>query len=254
MAFDLVERDGIRCWQLAKWKTAGIEHGFLGASLDIRQKDAQQRFQSLYLQADQPLLMANQVHGDQIIEIDRIPEPEESFDADALVLDVSAKIGKLSLGVYTADCYPILFVDPTSGAIATAHCGWRGTAANLLPKVISKMAEQVERLEDIEIAIGPGASAASYEVDELVAGPIQQNLAMGGYPEKTAAPVLEASRPGHFLCNLRQLLRLQAVASGVLEEKIYCHPACTIKDVNFFSYRRQKPLSSRQLSYICSLR
>ena len=41
-----------------------------------------------------------------------------------------------ALLVFTADCTPILFHDPVTGAVGAAHAGWRGTAADI-PRLIS---------------------------------------------------------------------------------------------------------------------
>ena len=35
------------------------------------------------------------------------------------------------LVVSAADCYPVLFHDPVTGAAGAAHCGWRGTLGQI---------------------------------------------------------------------------------------------------------------------------
>ena len=50
------------------------------------------------------------------------------FEADGLLTRASGVL----LGVQTADCVPVLVVDPTHRAVAAFHAGWRGTAARIV--------------------------------------------------------------------------------------------------------------------------
>ena len=45
-------------------------------------------------------------------------------ECDALVTNAPG----VALTVFTADCTPLLFCDPITGAVGAAHAGWRGTA------------------------------------------------------------------------------------------------------------------------------
>src|SRR5690349_17777251 len=71
------------------------------------------------------LVRAHQVHG---VEVRRHRHGEEAGllpDADIIVTDDETA----ALAIQTADCAPILVVDPTGHAVAAAHAGWRGLAA-----------------------------------------------------------------------------------------------------------------------------
>ena len=251
-AFVNEARQGVTCWQVEHWKRSGIEHGFLAGDFDIRLPEAQKRFAQLFLSDNQPLLLLEQVHGTEVITLERLPEAGLRIAADAWYVPNPAELPPLCLGIIAADCYPVLIIDPGTDSIAAAHCGWRGTVAGLLPKLLAKVSEGRETLSGVQMAIGPGASAEAYEVDDSVAEQVRSAMKIGDHPDAAVDKVLIATRPGHFLFNLRLLLAMQAEAAGVLESSIYLHPACTILDGEFFSFRRQKALSGRQLSYICS--
>ena len=45
-----------------------------------------------------------------------------------------------ALMIFTADCTPLLFHDPVTGAVGAAHAGWRGTAADIAGKTVKAMA------------------------------------------------------------------------------------------------------------------
>ncbi len=69
-----------------------------------------------------------QVHGDRIRVLDGDgPLPEVLPECDGLISDRPG----VALGVRTADCVPIFFVDRVRRVIGAAHAGWRGTALGI---------------------------------------------------------------------------------------------------------------------------
>ncbi len=83
-------------------------------------------------------------------------------ECDALVTNDPG----VTLGVFTADCTPILFHDPVTGAVGAAHAGWRGTAAGIAAKtVLAMQANFGSRPEDIRAAIGPNIGPCCFETD-----------------------------------------------------------------------------------------
>ncbi len=81
---------------------------------------------------------------------------------DALVTNTPG----VALLVFTADCTPLLFHDPVTGAVGAAHAGWRGTAQAIGARVVEAMAENFgSRPEDIRAAIGPNIGMCHFETD-----------------------------------------------------------------------------------------
>lgn len=71
-----------------------------------------------------------------------------------------------ALLIFTADCTPILFHDPVTGAVGAAHAGWRGTAQNIAGRVVETMASAFgSKPEDIRAAIGPNIGQCCFETD-----------------------------------------------------------------------------------------
>lgn len=65
------------------------------------------------------------------------------------------------VAVKTADCIPILLVDPRQRAVAAVHAGWRGTAAGIARRAITEMRSRFgTEPSDLEAAIGPGIGSA----------------------------------------------------------------------------------------------
>ena len=70
----------------------------------------------------------------------------------------------------TADCVPILFYDPTSGIIAAAHAGWKGTVDRIAVKTLSEISALGGDIKSTQIIIGPSICGECFEVGNEVAG------------------------------------------------------------------------------------
>src|SRR6266508_595637 len=77
------------------------------------------------------LLLLKQVHGMAVTVAPWEGRPE----ADAAVADGP----RLLLGIETADCLPILIVDPHRRRVAAAHAGWRGTARGVAGRAVEAL-------------------------------------------------------------------------------------------------------------------
>lgn len=70
----------------------------------------------------------------------------------------------VSLMIFTADCTPLLFYDPTTGAVGAAHAGWRGTSLGIAAKTVEAMVDQYGcKPEHIHAAIGPNIGQCHFE-------------------------------------------------------------------------------------------
>jgi len=122
------------------------------------------RFQSALRATDLKLISLKQIHSD-IIHLFDAP-PAETCQGDASITNRPA----LLLAVQTADCVPILIVDPKKRAIAAVHAGWRGTLARIVVKAIVQMQMQFQcNPADLLAAIGPSIGRCCYEVGTEVA-------------------------------------------------------------------------------------
>ena len=83
-------------------------------------------------------------------------------ECDALVTNTPG----ISLLVFTADCTPILFHDPVTGAVGAAHAGWRGTVQSIAARTVQAMAEHYgAKPENIRAAIGPNIGFCHFQTD-----------------------------------------------------------------------------------------
>src|SRR6516165_6868811 len=87
--------------------------------------------------------------------------PSETLRGDA---SLTARPGLL-LGIQTADCVPILLVDPRKRAVAAVHAGWRGTLARIAEKAVGRMQlEFGSKPTNLLAALGPAIGPCCYEV------------------------------------------------------------------------------------------
>ena len=83
-------------------------------------------------------------------------------ECDALVTNTPG----VSLMVFTADCTPLLFHDPITGAVGAAHAGWRGTAQDIAGKTVAAMVDNFGcDVKNIRAAIGPNLGQCHFETD-----------------------------------------------------------------------------------------
>ena len=172
----------------------------------------------------------NQVHGDCVLHVDKAAGVLQTVgEADAAVTTRR----DIMLAVRTADCVPVLLASP--GAVGVAHAGWRGVAAEVVPRAVEALCEASgDSPSEVKAVIGPHISQAAYEVGtEVVAG-----IAATGVPEVT---FVQTQKKPH-VC-LASAVRYQLEQMGVaLIESVR---VCTFNDSNFFSHRRDGPSTGR---------
>ena len=136
-----------------------------------------------------------------------------------------------ALVVFTADCTPILFHDPVTGAVGAAHAGWRGTAAGIASKTVAAMAKAYGcDPKNIHAAIGPNIAQCCFQTDEDVPRAIIAAL---------GSDALDHIRKDgdKFYVNLKEINALWLRKSGVAD--IAISPLCTAcRSDLFWSHRR----------------
>jgi polyphenol oxidase len=170
------------------------------------------------------------------------------------------------LAIQTADCVPILLVDPKKRAVAGVHAGWRGTLARITQKAVGRMQfEFGSNPSDLLAAIGPSIGPCCYEVGaDFVTKFTAQFADAADYfdearsgEEPNPLQWLNMMPPGHqpppknVHLDLRKANRSQLLAAGVRPQNIFTSDLCTAcRSDLLFSYRKEGPLSGRLLSVI----
>jgi YfiH family protein len=194
---------------------------------------------------------ARQVHGVKVARVRAGDDPAAlaRLEADAVYTSDPG----VPLGVYVADCIPMLIADRRTGACAAVHAGWRGTVAGIAPAAVRTLVRELgSRPADLSIALGPAIGPCCFEVGTEVVAAFA--TALSDFPD--AEVVLPSPRgvPGKWHVDLKGANRLMLVAAGVPEEAIDAGPECTFCDrERFFSYRRDREQTGQLMGVIALL-
>ncbi len=172
-------------------------------------------------------LTAYQVHSPNVVVAETPWASEARPRADAIV----TRRPELAIGVTTADCGPILLVDPQARVIGAAHAGWRGALSGVAEATIAAMEQLGATRGQIRAALGPMIRQNNYEVGrDLIDRFTDEDPASTPF-------FVPASRPRHALFDLGGYIaaRLRRVGIGHIEDL----GLCTYGDPTlFYSYRR----------------
>ena len=185
------------------------------------------------------LVTAQQVHGTEVLFVHGT-EKGEHKGFDILMTDKKG----IAVGVKTADCLPILMVEPNRGLVAAVHAGWRGTTARVVEKAIQKLTLLGGHPENLAVALGPCIGGLCYEVEKDVLHAFQK-----GFPDWPE--VLRRKSETKWLLDLAEANRRQLLLMGVKPERIDRIDLCThCRPDLFHSYRRDGEKAGRMVSFI----
>ena len=195
---------------------------------------------------DRPITVGTQVHGAAVVCVRAGDDPAAiaAQQADALCTNVAGA----PVGVYVADCIPVLMADVRTGAVAAVHAGWRGSVAGVVPAAIARMAaEYGTQPADLRVALGPSIGVCCFEVGEEVVEAVTAVVS-----DAVAKRVVrrELAKP-HVDLKLLNWLLLEG--AGVAPEHIDAGPECTSCDrARFFSYRRDAGRTGQMMGFIAA--
>ena len=178
------------------------------------------------------LLGMKQVHGNRVVEALASGEPE----ADALW---SGREGD-AVGVKTADCVPLLLVDPRGKRVAAVHAGWRGTFSEIARCAIEALVKAGSHPEDLRAAIGPSIRACCYQVGEDLAARFRTRFGAASCADRDGRPFLD----------LQAAVKATVAHCGVPVGQIDDLGLCTACDLRFFSHRRDRGITGRHFSFV----
>lgn len=260
--------------------------------------------EALAKELDAKLSLIRQVHSGDAIDIDEVYKDNSTFGFDAsgtvdamlgatynpqlsTVDDVEHVDGKskdavqiidgdaqvttkknVALGIFAADCLPVLLADEQAGVIAAAHCGRLGLQKGVIRATVQEMLRKGASTTNIVATLGPAICGDCYEVGRDIADefdaqfPGTFTLTRFGGPgvdlnkaaimELKAVGVLEdhivSSRPRvnaatQYLSQDAELAQLCAEdneGDPDLNERIGAirHSMCTLENPLWFSHRR----------------
>jgi polyphenol oxidase len=210
-----------------------------------------------------PLITLRQIHSDVIHQVTSAADGH--LVGDGLITSTPG----LLLAVQTADCLPIVLIDPKCRAVGVFHAGWRGTLQRIVDKGVGTMCLRFgSHPHELKAAIGPGIHQCCYEVGlevkekfdsqfEYAAELFREVNESDPVHEKYPLLFLSARPPGHselpakLFLNLVEANRRQMVAAGIRDANIEASPLCTSCRVDvLFSYRAEKGNTGRMMGVV----
>lgn len=211
--------------------------------------------------ADWSLVSLRQVHSDLIHRVSQASE--HPLAGDGLITNTPG----LLLAVLTADCLPVIVVDPKRHAVGVFHAGWRGTVKRIVEKGVGEMRKHFDSdPAQLRAAIGPGIRNCCYQVGPEVKDTFQAQFAYGAelfretkerdeIHERYPLLFLTARAPGHselpkrIFLDLAEANRRQLLDAGVPARNISDLGMCTsCKPELFFSHRAEKGRTGRMMA------
>ncbi|MBR4982959.1 MAG: peptidoglycan editing factor PgeF [Lachnospiraceae bacterium] len=195
------------------------------------------------------MIMANQHHTDKV-SVMRMEDAGygiiRSHDDDYFDAMITAQTGVM-LCIHTADCVPVVFLDPVKKVVGISHSGWIGTSKRIAAKTVRKMVDEYKsRPEDIICAMGPYNHSCCYEVGEDVLERFRESFS------ETECEMLfeEKNDKGKYMLDLGGAIRLALQQEGVNPENIFDEGHCTYHTSTFSSWRRTGDKKKQILTYI----
>jgi YfiH family protein len=182
--------------------------------------------------ATEGLAYGMQVHGAAV----QVHQPARAGDPAPADAHATSAPG-LSPLVVVADCLPVALAAP--GAVAMAHCGWRGTVGGVIPNAV----EAVTRLSgaaaiEVRAAIGPGIRTCCYEVGPDVRAAFEER----GHASAVA---------DRNMLDLAAAVAVELERCGVAAANVADCGLCTSCDPErFFSHRRDSGRTGRQAGLV----
>lgn len=172
-----------------------------------------------------------QVHGARVLHVRS--GGHHASEADAIV-STEADIG---VGVFTADCVPVLYAVP-GRAVAAAHCGWRGAAAGLAGETLRDLAKAA-RVSASEVHVWLGASIAqcSYEVGADLRAHFDRRF-------------LRDRPGGKYALDVAGAVVDDLYAAGAVPDSVHRSMIDTYADRRCYSYQRDGAYTGRILSFV----
>lgn len=208
-----------------------------------RVAQARKRFLRALRATPERLILGHQVHGDRIRIVGDTElgagarSPKTYLDATDGLLTQRPNI---ALGVFTADCVPVLLADPVTGWIGALHVGWRGAVKNIVPKALQLLRRQGVNVSTLRIWLGPSVCSRHY----VVAPARAKRLTRAFYGRAVV------KRGNGFSVDMRKGIAGQLVRLGIRPTNIELSTTCTYEERQLPSARRDGTTHANTLNAI----
>ncbi len=209
-----------------------------------RVREARRRFcTSLGISPDH-LTLGRQVHGARVRVVTESHRGAGSGDPATYLASTGGLLTQrpgIALGVFTADCVPVLLHDPVTGWIGALHVGWRGAVAGIVRAATHQLTQHGVDVRDVRVWLGPAICGRCFSFDSASQAKDLRRAFSG---------VAVRARAGGYTADLRAGIRQQFIRLGYRARSIDVSPTCTAENPALPSRRRDGPTHANTLSVI----
>lgn len=185
----------------------------------------------------QDVIYLNQIHSDKAYIYDESYTNIKEEEGDSLITNEL----NIAIGVFTADCVPIIIADEKSNVIAAIHSGWKGTYNSIVLKTLSKIEDEFNiNKNETKVFIGPHIRKCCYEVSEELKEKFLLKTKIDEYK------LFDGRKLSMQECILNDIRKF-----GINEDNIYSLNLCTHceRDTKLYSYRKSEGTYGRLFSF-----
>jgi hypothetical protein len=178
-----------------------------------------------------PLVFIGATHSANVANV-QAEFPEVHPNTDALV----TREKNLGLVIMSADCAPIVLLDPISQVVGIIHAGWQGMLGKVVKNSVEAMLDLGAEIENVKAIIGPTISAKNFLAT-------QERFDEVNSIEPSAAVKLPS---GELAVDIRKGIKNQLAKYQIKTTDL---GICTFDNNDLFSFRRD-PISGRNASVV----
>jgi YfiH family protein len=185
------------------------------------------------------IVYLKQIHSDKTLVYKGDGESIKDEEGDAIITNEKNVI----IGVFTADCVPIILVDEENEVAAAIHSGWKGTFESITFKTVEKMKKEFGTNEkNVKAYIGAHIRKCCYEVSEE----LKQN-----FIEKKKSIEEKELFQGRNL-NLESCIIEDLKRAGIPDNNINSINLCTYcsDGIKLHSYRKSQGAYGRMFTFV----
>ncbi|MDI6799310.1 MAG: peptidoglycan editing factor PgeF [Actinomycetota bacterium] len=178
------------------------------------------------------MTFCEQVHGSEVRSLPCLGDDIIMDECGQTVAATDALVTgskDLPIIVLTADCVPIILVEPKRRVISVVHAGWKGSLSEITKRACGEMVSSFGLAPAKILAFfGPAISGSCYEVSKELHDEFVTKFSLD--PDHQG---------GRRHLDLEYINILQLLMAGIGPENVYSARTCTVSDLRCFSYRRE---------------
>ena len=207
---------------------SSVQFGDMRPSHNASQQSLQTFLHALHIEPKK-LVVMNQVHSSNVAWVDISDGGLTVQQTDSLL----TKKANLFLGVYIADCVPILLFDPQKKFIGIIHAGWRGLYNEIISNALSEFITSGSQAKDIIAGIGPCIRSCCYTITKE-----REEMFAQKFANEAENPYIIVQQNATIM-DLPLLASRQLLKAGITTDNIEDGGICTKDSPDFYSYRKE---------------